>query len=205
MRKMMSTVHAEADGSFTQYTKGAPDEVIRRCDTYLKNGEVLPLDEAAVAEILEANRGMTSQALRVLGAALRKYDNKPESFEAADLEQKLTFIGLTGMIDPIRPEVLGAIEECKDAGIRAIMITGDHRDTAVAIAKQLGIIQDETEAITGAQLSEDQRRGFRHGSGEVQRICPGAARAQGAHCKGMAGQGLYHGHDGRRRERRAQH
>ena len=128
--------------------------MIRRCDTYLKNGEVLPLDEAAVAEILEANRGMTSQALRVLGAALRKYDNKPESFEAADLEQKLTFIGLTGMIDPIRPEVLGAIEECKDAGIRAIMITGDHRDTAVAIAKQLGIIQDETEAITGAQLSE---------------------------------------------------
>ncbi|MEY8382546.1 cation-translocating P-type ATPase [Christensenellaceae bacterium 44-20] len=154
MRKMMSTVHAQEDGRFLQYTKGAPDEVIRRCDSYLKDGKALPLTERAREEILAANKAMTSKALRVLGAAMRGYEQKPASFEAADLEQGMTFIGLAGMIDPIRPEVLGAIEQCKQAGIRPIMITGDHRDTAIAIAMQLGIIQDESQAMTGAQLSE---------------------------------------------------
>ena len=154
MRKMMSTVHQQEDGSFLQYTKGAPDEIIRRCDSYLKEGKVLPLTVEAEQEILAANQGMTREALRVLGAAMRRHEKKPDSFEAEALEQGMTFIGLAGMIDPIRPEVLGAIEECKQAGIRAIMITGDHRDTAVAIAKQLHIIEEEGQAITGAQLSE---------------------------------------------------
>ena len=154
VRKMMSTVHQQADGSYLQYTKGAPDEVIQRCDSYLKGGKVLPMTKEAEQEILSANRGMTQDALRVLGAAIRRHDKRPQSFEAAELEQGMTFLGLAGMIDPIRPEVVDAIEECKQAGIRAVMITGDHKDTAVAIAKQLGILENESQAITGAQLSE---------------------------------------------------
>jgi len=158
MRKMMSTVH-KTDHSFVQYTKGAPDEVLKCCTTYLKDRKVLPLDETAKNNILEANKNMARKALRVLCAAQRIYDAAPLSYEPADLEKELTFIGLTGMIDPIRPEVKDAIIECKSAGITAIMITGDHRDTAIAIAEQLGILEYEAQAITGAQLdsiSEDE-------------------------------------------------
>lgn len=97
---------------------------------------------------------MADQALRVLCAAYRRHNEAPASFEPQDLEKDLVFIGLTGMIDPIRPEVVEAIRECRDAGIRPIMITGDHRDTAVAIATQLGIITDASQAITGAQLDD---------------------------------------------------
>jgi len=153
MRKMMSTVH-KTDNYFVQYTKGAPDEVLKCCNTYLKDGKVLPLDEEAKNAILEANKNMASKALRVLCAAQRIYDVAPVSYEAADIEKGLTFVGLTGMIDPIRPEVKDAIIECKSAGITAIMITGDHRDTAIAIAKQLGILEYESQAITGAQLDD---------------------------------------------------
>ncbi|MEG0614828.1 MAG: cation-translocating P-type ATPase, partial [Oscillospiraceae bacterium] len=97
---------------------------------------------------------MADQALRVLGCSYREYGSRPTNISPESLEQDLTFIGLTGMIDPIRPEVVGAIKECKEAGIRPIMITGDHHDTAVAIAKQLGIITDASEATTGAELNE---------------------------------------------------
>ena len=151
MRKMMSTVHNGKDG-IVQFTKGAPDEVVKCCTSYLKDGKVLPLDENARQEILAANKNMANKALRVLGAAMRRYDGTPQSFEPGALESELTFVGLTGMIDPIRPEVKDAIVECKSAGITAIMITGDHRDTAVAIATQLGILENEEQAITGAQL-----------------------------------------------------
>jgi len=151
MRKMMSTVHNGKDG-IVQFTKGAPDEVVKCCTSYLKDGKVLPLDENARQEILTANKNMANKALRVLGAAMRRYEGTPQSFEPGALESELTFVGLTGMIDPIRPEVKDAIVECKSAGITAIMITGDHRDTAVAIATQLGILENEEQAITGAQL-----------------------------------------------------
>lgn len=153
MRKMMSTVHKTGE-SFIQYTKGAPDEVLKCCNSYLKDGKVLPLDEAAKNEILEANKNMARKALRVLCAAKREYMGQPTSYEPSEMEKDLTFIGLTGMIDPIRPEVKDAIIECKSAGITAIMITGDHKDTAIAIAGQLGILEQETQAITGAQLDE---------------------------------------------------
>ena len=126
VRKMMSTVHQQADGSYLQYTKGAPDEIIQRCDSYLKGGKVLPMTREAEQEILSANRGMTQDALRVLGAAIRRHDKRPQSFEAAELEQGMTFLGLAGMIDPIRPEVVDAIEECKQAGIRAVMLSLIH-------------------------------------------------------------------------------
>lgn len=151
MRKMMSTVHKTKDG-IVQYTKGAPDEMLKVCTTYLKDGKVLPLDDNAINEIKNANKDMASKALRVLCVAQKTYDNAPNNFEPTELEKDLTFIGLTGMIDPIRPEVKDAIVECKSAGITAIMITGDHRDTAIAIAKQLGILDNEKQAITGAQL-----------------------------------------------------
>ena len=152
-RKMMSTVHPEGD-HFIQFTKGAPDVVIGRCTTYLKDGKPVPMTEAYAAEILSANKAMADKALRVLACAERVYTEKPASFEPEALENDLCFVGLCGMIDPVRPEVKDAIVECRQAGIRPIMITGDHVDTAVAIAKELGIITEGTYAITGAQLNE---------------------------------------------------
>ncbi|MBP3672655.1 MAG: cation-translocating P-type ATPase, partial [Oscillospiraceae bacterium] len=150
-RKMMSTIH-DLGGSFVQYTKGGPDVVLSRCTSYLENGEVKPMTEEKRAEIMASNKAMADKALRVLAAAKRDWSAKPENNTPEFLEQELTFIGLTGMIDPVRPEVKAAIEECRSAGIRPVMITGDHKDTAVAIAKELGIISDASQAITGAEL-----------------------------------------------------
>ncbi|MBR2650834.1 MAG: calcium-translocating P-type ATPase, PMCA-type [Clostridia bacterium] len=152
-RKMMSTVHSH-DGSFIQYTKGAPDVVIGKCTHYVKNGEITPITEEYVNEILAANKAMADKALRVLACAKRVWERIPEDTSPEALETGLCFVGLTGMIDPVRPEVKDAIVECRSAGIRPIMITGDHIDTAVAIAKELGIIEDESGAMTGAALNE---------------------------------------------------
>ena len=150
-RKMMSTIHT-AENGFIQYTKGAPDEVLKRCTQYWADGKALPMTEEKRAEILAENKRMADQALRVLAAAQRIWDEKPASNEPEQLERQLCFVGLVGMIDPVRPEVKAAIAECRAAGIRPVMITGDHKDTAVAIARELGIIQDASEAITGAEL-----------------------------------------------------
>ncbi|MBE6577527.1 MAG: calcium-translocating P-type ATPase, PMCA-type [Ruminococcaceae bacterium] len=152
-RKMMSTVHVIAD-NFVQYTKGAPDVIIGKCTHYLKDGAPVPMTEEYKAEILAANKEMADKALRVLACATRVWDTAPEMYEADHLEKDLCFMGLCGMIDPVRPEVKDAIVECRGAGIRPIMITGDHIDTAVAIAKELGIITEDTYAITGAQLND---------------------------------------------------
>ena len=153
MRKMMSTVHS-VDGRFVQYTKGAPDVIIGICSHYLKDGKAVLITEEYKQKILQANKAMADNALRVLACAERYYDFEPVSYEAEDLETGLCFIGLTGMIDPVRPEVKDAIIECRNANIRPIMITGDHVDTAIAIAKELGIITENTYAITGAQLND---------------------------------------------------
>ena len=152
-RKMMSTVHQTAEG-IVQYTKGAPDVIIEKCDYYLENGKPVPMTKEYVEQILAANKAMADKALRVLACAQRVWDEEPSAYEAEVLEQKLCFTGLCGMIDPVRPEVKDAIVECRGAGIRPIMITGDHVDTAIAIAKELGIISDGTYAITGAQLND---------------------------------------------------
>ena len=153
MRRMMSTLH-KRDSQFVQYTKGAPDELLKLSTAYLKDGKTLPMTETARKDFLAANQRMASQALRVLSAAMRVYPVRPDSMEPKHSERDLVFLGLVGMIDPVRPEVAPAIEECRQAGIRPIMITGDHRETAAAIAMQLGIIRDKSEAITGADLDD---------------------------------------------------
>lgn len=152
-RKMMTTVHS-AEGDIVQYTKGAPDVVIGRCTHYIKNGAPVPMTEEYRNEILAANKAMADRALRVLAAAEKRLDEIPEDASPEKLERDLCFVGLVGMIDPVRPEVCDAIVKCRDAGVRPIMITGDHIDTAVAIAKELGILDGGYEAITGAELSE---------------------------------------------------
>ena len=152
-RKMMSTLH-QAGGKVLQFTKGAPDEVIKRCAWMERDGHRVPMTAALQAEILRANKAMADRALRVLCAACRVWDSIPADQSPESLEQDLTFLGLAGMIDPVRPEVKAAIEECRSAGIRPIMITGDHIDTAVAIAKELGILTPERKAITGSQLDD---------------------------------------------------
>ncbi len=152
-RKMMSTIHQTADG-IVQYTKGAPDVILSRCTHYLENGEIHPMNDRKREEILSKNREMAGQALRVLAASLRRWEQRPESNQPEFLEQQLTFVGLTGMIDPVRPEVKPAIDLCRTAGIRPVMITGDHKDTAVAIARQLGIISGPQQAMTGSELDQ---------------------------------------------------
>jgi Ca2+-transporting ATPase len=150
---MMSTVH-KTSGGIVQYTKGAPDIILAHCTTVLKNGQRVPMTEELKNEILGAQKEMSDRALRVLALAMKPHSAEPTSYEPEDLENELTFVGLTGMIDPVRPEVKAAIEKCRSAGIRPVMITGDHIDTAIAIAKELNILSDASQAITGAQLDE---------------------------------------------------
>ncbi len=152
-RKMMSTLHQNGE-EVIQYTKGAPDVILKHCASYLEDGIVKPLDEKTRKTILAINKSYADQALRVLCAAERKWNKLPEDTSPAYLEQDLTYIGLTGMIDPIRPEVKPAIDECRQAGITPVMITGDHKDTAVAIARELGIIEDASEAVEGSDLDQ---------------------------------------------------
>ena len=151
-RKMMSTIHKTEDGSLVQFTKGAPDELLKRCTHALIGGEIVELTDDIRANILAANKGMADRALRVLAAAKKDLATEPAVYDSENVECGLCFIGLVGMIDPVRPEVKDAINECKSAGIRPIMITGDHKDTAVAIAMELGIISEASQAITGAEL-----------------------------------------------------
>lgn len=152
-RKLMSTIHQDGDG-YIQYTKGAPDVLIARCTKILKDGAVQPMSKEDRDEILKANKSMADNALRVLAAAYTTYTDTKSFASKEAIEQNLIFIGLTGMIDPVRPEVKQAISTCKSAGITPIMITGDHLDTAVAIARELDILQDPSQAITGYDLQK---------------------------------------------------
>ncbi len=153
MRKMMSTVH-KVYGKIIQYTKGAPDELLKCCTHILTKDGVVPLTEELRITVLNKNKEFADKALRVLAGAYKEYTEAPLTSEPASLENELVFIGLVGMIDPVRPEVKAAIDLCLKAGITPIMITGDHKDTAVAIAKELGIISSPDEAITGSELDK---------------------------------------------------
>ncbi len=166
LRKMMTTIHEDPTGGFIQFTKGAPDCVLSCCGYYLMDGKIHEMTSEVMNRIKTANKGMADRALRVLALGYRKYDSLTDELTGSvapeAVEKDLIYVGLSGMIDPIRPEVKVAIGECRKAGIRPVMITGDHRDTAVAIAKELGILDgtDENgkavtyEAITGAELEE---------------------------------------------------
>ena len=152
-RKMMSTVHQTAN-QFVQFTKGAPDEILKRCTSILDAGTVRVITDADRERILQENKAFADKALRVLAAGYCSYSEKPGDFSPQALEQNLIFVGLVGMIDPVRPEVCAAVQKCKQAGIEVVMITGDHIDTAVAIAKELGIVTDASQAIMGAELDK---------------------------------------------------
>lgn len=152
-RKMMSTVH-EDNGKYIGYTKGACEIILSHCTSILKDGNIVPLTDEIRNEINSKSKEFADRALRVLGAAYREFSEKPTDFSAENLENNLIFIGFVGMIDPCRPEVYEAIKQCRTAGIRPVMITGDHKDTAVAIGKDLGIISDSSEAMTGAELED---------------------------------------------------
>ncbi len=152
-RKLMTTVH-ELNGKYFVYTKGAVDELLKRCDNYILNEEIKNDLEDYKKTIDETNEGLAKNALRVLGFAYKEIDHVPTNEEMKEIESHLTFVGMVGMIDPPREEAKQAVEKCKTAGIKTVMITGDHKITATAIAKQLGILEDESEAITGAELEK---------------------------------------------------
>ena len=152
-RKMMTTVH-NCSGRIVQFTKGAPDELIKRCAYYYDGEKPVLMTDELRNKILAENKSMADDALRALAAAMRSWDDRPASMTPSYLEHDMIYIGLVGMIDPVRPEAIEAVHECREAGIRPIMITGDHKDTAVAIGKQLGIVTSADEALTGSELNE---------------------------------------------------
>ena len=153
-RKMMSTIHTNPEGGYVQFSKGAPDVLLSKCTMIFSGGCIRTMTDSDRNAILNTNKNFADRALRVLAGAMRKFDAVPEDQSPDFLEHDLIFLGLAGMIDPIRPEVKDAIAECRSAGIRPVMITGDHIDTAVAIGKELGIVKDRSEAITGAELDK---------------------------------------------------
>ncbi len=152
-RKLMTTIN-EIDGKYIVYTKGGIDELLKRCTAYEINNEVKNNINEYINRIREKNEEMAKEALRVLGCAYKEIDHIPSKEEMETLENDLIFIGMVGMIDPPREEAKKAVEKCKTAGIKVVMITGDHKITATAIAKKLGILENEDEAITGAELEQ---------------------------------------------------
>ena len=175
-RKMMSTVHNSARG-IIQFTKGAPDEILKKCSYVDVNGTLYEMNDELRQKIMEENTRMGSQALRVFAVAYKNYDAAPTVFDSESLEYDMTFIGLTGMIDPVRPEVKAAIVECRGAGIKPIMITGDHINTAKAIARELGILTDDSQAMMGADIDKYSDEEFEK---IVENICV-YARVQPEH------------------------
>ena len=154
-RKMMSVVNLSPMGDYVQHTKGGPDVVLARCTKFHTAEGDIPMTDELRAQIMEQNKAMADDALRVMAAARVNHGKTaPASYAAADLEKDMVFIGLCGMIDPVRPEVKDAIKEAHEAGMNVVMITGDHIDTAVAIAKELGIVEGREGAITGAELDK---------------------------------------------------
>ena len=164
-RKLMTTVN-EANGKYIVYTKGGVDELLSNCNSYLSNGEVKKNLNEYIETIKQENENMAKEALRVLACAYKEIDHKPTKEDINNLEKDLIFVGMVGMIDPPREEAKKAVEKCKTAGIKTVMITGDHKITATAIAKKLGILENEDEAITGLELEkmsdEELEKNVRH-------------------------------------------
>ncbi len=163
-RKLMTTVNKDT-GKYLVYTKGGIDELLSRCNSYILNGEVKYDLENYKNTIAVENENMAKSALRVLGFAYKELDHMPSKEEMKNIEKDLIFIGMVGMIDPPREEAKKAVEKCKTAGIKVVMITGDHKITATAIARELGILKNDDEAITGkvleAMSQEDLEKNIR--------------------------------------------
>jgi Ca2+-transporting ATPase len=153
-RKRMTTVNTGKEGNYCINVKGGLDEVLEVCDRIMENGIVIPITKEHKDKIYRANENMAGSALRVLASACREISALPEKVAVETIEKNLIFAGMIGMIDPARPEAAEAVAKCKEAGIRAVMITGDHKITAMAIAKQIGIYRDGDKAITGAELEK---------------------------------------------------
>ena len=164
-RKLMTTVN-KLNNSYIAYTKGGVDELLKICKGYLLNGEIKEDLENYTKIVRAKNEEMAKEALRVLACGYKEYDHEPTKEELENIESDLIFVGMVGMIDPPREEAKKAVEKCKTAGIKTVMITGDHKITATAIAKKLGILENEDEAITGQELEkmsdEDLQKNVRH-------------------------------------------
>ena len=164
-RKLMTTVN-KLNNSYIAYTKGGVDELLKICKGYLLNGEIKEDLENYAKTVRNKNEEMAKEALRVLACAYKEFNHEPTKEELENIESDLIFVGMVGMIDPPREEAKKAVEKCKTAGIKTVMITGDHKITATAIAKKLGILENENEAITGQELEkmsdEDLQKNVRH-------------------------------------------
>ncbi|RLI42189.1 ATPase [Candidatus Bathyarchaeota archaeon] len=153
-RKRMTTIHTAQEGTKVAYMKGAPEVVLERCNRVLVNGKEVKLTEKTKRKILEMNDKFANEALRVLGMAYKTLPEGIREFNEKTIEEDLVFVGLQGMIDPPREEAIEAIKTCQEAGIKTVMITGDHKLTAVAIAKEIGIMQKGNIVLTGGQLDK---------------------------------------------------
>jgi Ca2+-transporting ATPase len=153
-RKMMTTIHDDPVNGRIAYVKGAPEVILERCINLQEDGDVRPLTSPDRVKIIEEMQSMAEEALRVLAMSYKALSNDTDEYEIEDVESGLTYVGMVGMIDPAREEVPQAIETCKQAGIRTVMVTGDHRLTAVAIAQQIGMLDEETptSVMTGENL-----------------------------------------------------
>ena len=154
-RKMMTTFHeGYIENKITAITKGAPDLLIQKCSHILLNGEVVPFTEELKKKVSDTNINFSKQALRVLAVAYKVFDKLPDNLDPENIEKDMIFVGLSGMIDPLRPEAKEAIKLCKKAGIDIKVITGDYKETAFAIAKDLGLVESEDEAMMGEELNK---------------------------------------------------
>ncbi len=175
-RKMMTTFHRDFQGLGTVgLTKGAPDVILSRCNRIWENGEIVPITEAHRQRVMEENSALARQALRVLAFALTTYDTLPGTVLPDEHERDMVFVGLVGMIDPARPEAKEAIALCHQAGIDIVMITGDYKETAFAIAKDLGLVTEESQAIEGKELdrfSDEELRELVHTVRVYSRVSP---------------------------------
>ena len=150
----MTTIHKNSDNGYRIITKGAPDVLLSKCSRDFNNGKITQMTQSRTEQIKNVNRKMAAKALRVIAVAYCDLQHVPEKFTSQEIEKNLIFVGLIGMIDPPREGVKEAIEECRRAGIKTVMITGDHVDTAKAIAKELGILKENDLAITGTELDK---------------------------------------------------
>lgn len=199
-RKMMTTFHENyVEDKIVSFTKGAPDIIIDKCKFISIDGKVVPFNEELKKKAMDINSKFSKDALRVLAFAYREYDNLPEDISSEKIENNMTFVGLTGMIDPPRAEAKEAIEKCKHAGIETIMITGDYKETAFAIAKELGMADHPDEAIMGEKLeglSDEEMRELVKTKKVYARVSPEhkvrivSALRENGHIAAMTGDGV---------------